>query len=95
MGEAKIRGGDAYVNDAAGVGGVFEAGGHRMRAACGVYDDIGEVAAGGFLKIGEVGAVGFDEDAGFDAEGFRAEIETAFDHVHDNDVHAFHKFEEL
>ncbi len=42
-----------------------------------------------------MGTIGFGEDTGFNAEVFGAEIESALNHVHDDDVDAFHEFEEL
>ena len=95
VGELKIGGGDADIHHAAGEGGELETGGHGARGAGGVNDHVAEISVGEGFEIGEVRAVGFGEDAVFDAEVFRAEIQTALHHVHDDHVHAFHEFQEL
>ncbi len=95
VGEGEIGGGDAHENDAAGEGCVFETGGHGAGGAGGVDNDVGQVSSGCSLEIGEVGAVALCEDAGFDSEIFRAKTESPLNHVHDDDVHPVHEFQEF
>ena len=95
VGEGEIGSGDTNIDDTSGEGGKLKAGGHRARRAGGVDDDIGELAMGDLFELGEMRAVGFGEDAGFDAEIISAEIEAALHHVHHDDVHAVHQFEEF
>ena len=94
VGECEIGSGNPHIDDAAGEGGVFEAGGHRLRTAGGIDDHVRKFATGDGIQFRKVGAIRLEGYRMLDAEMLFAELKAAGNHVHHDGFH-IHQFEKL
>ncbi len=95
VGESEVGCCDADIDHTTVKGRERKASRHRLRRAGGIDDGIGQLTIRHFFQSFQMRAVSLGENAVGDAEMFRAEIESALDHVHDDDFDLGHQFEKF